>query len=737
MPKTPRTLPRGELTRLLTAIGLLIVAMAVLFAGLAIPAVGTLGMISRAGTATFNELPDEFEPVPPSEQSVVLAADGSTIAHFYAQNRRVVSLDDMSPWVRKAIVAIEDHRFYDHHGVDLEGNLRAVANNLAGGSMQGASTLTQQYVKNTLIEIGLQSGDDQAVRDAKAPTIQRKLREAKYATSVEKKYSKDEILAGYLNIAPFGPSVYGVEAASQHYFSKPAKDLTLAEGALLAGLTQSPSAYDPLRFPDEAQKRRDLVLSAMLGYGDITQAEYDEARAISVPDMLKPSDEPQGCAAAGSAGYFCSYVVNEIYNNEIYGKTLQQRRNLLLRGGLTIHTTLDPNAQQAAQKAIEEQVPKNDPSNTKIALASIEPGTGKIIALAQNTTFGVAVDKDPTATEVSFAVDKEHGGGAGYQTGSSYKIFTLAAWLDAGKSAYASVGGRSSYDQSEFTSTCPEAASSSWSFKNSNSMSTAATSVITATQKSLNSGFASMASELDLCSIMRMAKDTGAVPGDGTWWGTAKGKIPFTPAAILGSGSVPPLSMANAYATFINDGTYCTPIAISAVEDRDGKALKVPDATCHQTVKPETAQKVTRVLNMTYQSYGGQTAIGRPAMTKTGTTDEAEAAWLVGGVPQLATAVWVGHSEGSAPLTNVWIGGRYYRVVFGSTIPSAAWRNYMAAATANMEVRDFSSVNLGGSSSRGDAAIARKRAQQAREESERQAQEQEKQDGEDSEGGDD
>lgn len=685
--------------------------MAILFAGLAIPAVGTVGMISRAGTATFNELPDTFEPVPPSEQSVVLAADGSVLAHFFAQNRRVVALNEMSPWVRKAIIAIEDHRFYDHHGVDLEGNVRAVANNLAGGSMQGASTLTQQYVKNTLIEIGLQSGNDQMVRDAKAPTIQRKLREAKYATSVEKKYSKDQILAGYLNIAPFGPSVYGVEAAALHYFSKHAKDLTLAEGALLAGLTQSPSAYDPLRFPKQAQKRRDLVLSAMLGYGDITQAEYDTAHSLKVADMLKPSHEPQGCAAAGSAAYFCSYVVNEIYNNAAYGKTLQERRRLLLRGGLTIHTTLQPAAQKAAQQALEAQVPKNDPSNAKIALASIEPGTGKIIALAQNTTFGVTVPNDPSATEVSFAVDRAHGGGAGYQTGSSYKVFTLAAWLDSGKSAYASVGGRTQYDASEFTATCPQAAPSNWTLKNAHSGTERPTSVITATQQSLNTGFANMASELDLCAIMDMAKKTGAVPGDDTWWGDNDEHL-FTPAAILGSGSVPPLSMANAYATFINDGRYCKPLAIEAVEDRDGKALDIPTTQCHQAIKAETAQKVTRVLNLTYQSYGGQTAIGRPAMTKTGTTDHAEAAWLVGGVPQLSTAVWIGHSEGTAPLVDVTIGGRFYHVVYGSTIPSAAWKAYMAQVTAPMEVKPFSAVDLGGAASRMDAINSRKKAEQ-------------------------
>ncbi|MDO4612781.1 MAG: transglycosylase domain-containing protein [Actinomycetaceae bacterium] len=721
-PQRSRFLPRAEVKRLLAAIGMLTLAMAVLLAGLALPAIGTVGMISRVGTATFNELPDEFEPVPPSQQSRLLAADGTEFARFYAENRIVVPLEDISPWMRKAVIAIEDHRFYEHHGVDLEGNLRAVLHNVTSHSTQGASTLTQQYVKNTLIELGLQTGDDQAVRDAKAPTIQRKLREAKYATSVEKKYSKDEILAGYLNIAPFGPSVYGVETAALHYFSKHAKDLTLPEGALLAGLTQSPSAYDPLRFPDQALKRRNVVLGAMRGYGDITQEEYDKAIATTLDDLLRPSPQQQGCGAAGSAAYFCSYVVNEIYNNPIYGKTLQERRRLLLRGGLTIKTTLDPKMQQAAQESLEAQVPKNDPSGAKIALASIEPGTGKIRTIAQNTNYRSGTEEDPSATEVSFAVDKAHSGGAGFQPGSSYKAFTLAAWLDAGKSAYASVGGRTHYDANEFKTSCKQAATASWDLKNATRGTERATSVLVAAQQSLNTGFASMASELDLCDIIDMAKATGAVPGDGTWFGD--GKIPeFGPASILGAGSVPPLSMANAYATFINEGKYCTPIAIDAVTDGQGKKLKVPEAKCHQVIKKETANRTTRVLNSVHSSYGGRAAFGRPAMGKTGTTDEAEAAWMVGGVPQLATAVWAGHSEGMVPMTNVRIGGRFYSVVFGSTIPTAAWRGFMAQATEGMEVRPFAQANLGGSSSRTDAVIAQREKKRKAQEQRQQASE--------------
>lgn len=691
-------LPAGEFRRVLVAAAGLIVVAAVLLAGLAMPAVGAVGMITRVGTTAFNDLPDEFQPIPPSEQSVLLAADGTEITRFYAENRRVVPLEKISPWVQKAAVAIEDHRFYRHHGVDLEGMGRALLNNLAGRDTQGASTLTQQYVKNTLIEMGLQSGDEEAIRQARARSYTRKLREAKYAASIERHYTKDQILAGYLNVAPFGPSVYGVEAASLHYFSKPAKDLNIAEGALLAGIVQSPAKHDPLRFPKNAKNRRDTVLGAMYNQGVITTKEYQQAKAIQIKDMLKPSKQPQGCAAAGAAAYFCSYVVDEILNNKVFGKTLSDRRRLLLRGGLKIRTTLHADAMAKAQEALEEQVPKNDPSNVKAATASIEPGTGKITVLAQNTTFGRPSDQDRTATETSYAVDRRHGGGAGFPTGSSFKPMTLAVWLKNGKSAYALVGGRTKIPLKDFHSTCPEVATGGpgvWEVHNAIPHSEAPSSVIDGTQRSLNTHFASMATMMDLCDVLRMSQTVGAVAGDGTKPDPKK-KYYFYPTDIIGTQPVPPLAMANAYATWAADGTYCTPIAIESVTDNRGRQLKIPEAKCHQVLEPEVAKKVMRVLNLTYNNYGGKAYIGRPAATKTGTTDYSSNAWMVGTTPTLATAVWVGHSEGIQPMHQITIGGRYYPQVWGSTIPARIWRDYMRFATQPYPVAGFPAVDLGG-----------------------------------------
>ena len=242
---TNRYLPRQQLRRTLAALAALIALSAVLLAGLALPVIGAAGLTARVGVSALTEIPSEFKPTQPSQQSVLYSRDGKEIARFYAENRIIVKLKNMSPWVQKGTIAVEDHRFYQHRGVDLEGIARAIVNNLAGRDTQGASTLTQQLVKNTLIDKGLRSGDMNEVRKAREQSISRKLREAKDALAIEKKLTKDEILEGYLNIAPYGISVYGVESASRYYFSKSAKDLTISEGALLSGITQSPAKYDP------------------------------------------------------------------------------------------------------------------------------------------------------------------------------------------------------------------------------------------------------------------------------------------------------------------------------------------------------------------------------------------------------------------------------------------------------------------------------------------------------------
>ncbi|MDO4665615.1 MAG: transglycosylase domain-containing protein [Actinomycetaceae bacterium] len=677
-----RPVSKQQYKRLVMVFFAAIAICSVLLAGMTIPMVGLLGVTARAGTKTFDDMPSEFEVLPPSQRSTILAADGSEIARFFAENRIVVPLDKMSPWIQKAAVAIEDRRYWEHRGVDAQGVFRALINNAIGGDTEGASTLTQQFVKNTLIETGLQKNDPILVAKAKEHSISRKLREAKYAVALEKKIGKKKVLEGYLNIAPFGPNVYGTEAAARLYFSKSGKDLTISEAALLAGLTQNPVEHDPLLHPDRAESRRNQVLVAMLDTKAITPAQFEDAKKQKVQDILHPSAAQQGCSAAGISAYFCAYVLHEIYTNPAFGKDLVTRRNLLMRGGLTIKTTMNPTAQQAATKTVFDSIPATDPSGAKVAIASIEPGTGKILALAQNTNFGNPTANDKTATEQSFAVDEVHGGGAGHQTGSSFKPVTLATWYKSGHSPYAVVGGRTHYSEGDWNvGNCKNARPGVWDVHNNDHYSPAPTNIIRGTQMSLNTTYAGMAARMPLCDILKTSEDLRAVPGDSS-------TPPFVPSDILGSRSVPPLNMANMYATFANKGVYCSPIAITSVVNSQGKAIKVPPSKCEKVMEAGPAALTINTLEKTYNSYG-YVNIGRPAATKTGTTSNATDAWLVGTVPQMATAVWVGHSEGNVPMLDTEINGNIYHVVYGSTIPAQTFARYMRAALTNVPIRGF------------------------------------------------
>lgn len=270
-PRAVRQVTSQQFGEGILAFVLFAVIIGILGAGIAVPAVGAIGATMRAVPTTFEELPDDLVLVPPSEESRMLDSEGREIARFFSTKRIVVDSEHMAPTIKDAILAIEDHRFYDHYGIDPDGLVRAAINNLNNRSTQGASTITQQFVKNMLMEKGIQEGDQDQIDAAQEPSLERKLREARYAMGLESTMSKDDILEGYLNIAPFGPNIHGVEAASRAYFSISANELSLNQAALLAGLVQSPVEYDPLKNPEAAQGRRDLVLAAMLKYDFITQ----------------------------------------------------------------------------------------------------------------------------------------------------------------------------------------------------------------------------------------------------------------------------------------------------------------------------------------------------------------------------------------------------------------------------------------------------------------------------------
>lgn len=695
---------------MLLVFALLSVAGGILTAGLAMPAVGAASALTNASQQMFDELPSDFNVLAPSQVSVIRAADGTEIAQFYAENRIVVPLDKISPNMQNAIVAVEDQRFYQHKGIDPTGIVRAFLSNASGGS-QGASTLTQQYVRNVLIEAGLQKDDPDAIRQATEKSAARKIREIKYALTLEKKYSKQQILEGYLNIAAFGPSTYGVEASAQHFFSHSAADLTVAEAALLAGLTNAPGAYDPVAFPDKAKDRMDWVLQKMYEEEFITEDQYNEAVATRIADMLHVTDTVGGCGTAGSAAYFCEYVTSEIENSELYGATEAERNQLLLRGGLTITTTLDMAKQNATDQAIAQWAPINDSGNVKTAVVSVEPGTGRILAMAQNTNYGTASDSDPTATQVSYSADASHGGlthkdgTSGFQPGSTFKPFILAQWYKEGRSAYQTFNTNpTTLPASSWNISCAPELRDNYPVKNVSSSENGTYNVLDATRLSINVAYARMAQQMDICAITGTAQQLGVTKNDGS-------QLDPRPSITLGANAVTPLQMANAYATFAAHGTYCKPIAIDKIVDSSGQELDVPSADCNQVLDTKVADQVTKTLQTVVTARGtGNRAVlagGREAAGKTGTTDDMQYVWFVGYTPSMSAAVWVGHSDGYYPIEHVRIGGRYYASMHGGDLPAPIWKSYTDAALAGTPNESFPDVSLGTPPARQGRSVSR------------------------------
>lgn len=691
-----RTLDSQQLLSALLAFIVMSTVGGVLAAGFAVPFVGAASVVSKASLEFFEDLPDDFKVLEPSQVSVLRASDGTEIAQFYAENRIVVPLSDISQNVQNAVIAVEDQRFYQHKGVDPTGMLRALASNAAGADRQGASTLTQQYVRNVLVEAGIRSGDPTKIRAATETTTARKLREIKYALTLEKTLpdAKNQILEGYLNIAAFSPSTYGVEASSQHYFSHSAKEMTIPEAALLAGLTNAPGAYDPVAYPDLAKDRMDWVLQKMLENEFIDQAQYDQGVATQISDILHVTNHVGGCASAGSAAYFCDYVVGEIQNSELFGKTATERNQLLLRGGLQITTTLDLSKQKAADDTIANYVPVGDPSNVKGAIVAVEPGTGKIQAMAQNTSYGTD-SNDSSVSQISFSADYKHGGieNNGFQPGSSFKPFVLAEWYQMGRSGYETMNtDPTTFPAGNWNISCSDDSYvEQWKVDNANPGEGGTHSVVQSTAMSINVAYAKMIQQMDICAVTDLAAKMGVTKADGS-------PIDPRPSITLGTMNVPPLNMANAYATFAAHGVYCKPIAINKVTDHSGTEMAVPSADCSQVMDQTAADRVALTLT---QVLGGQgtaknyALAGRQAAGKTGTTEEMDNAWFVGFTPQLSSAVWMGHSEGTKPMNGQYIGGRYYATMYGSDAPAPMWKQFMDTSLSGTGAEPFTQVSLG------------------------------------------
>ncbi|MDJ0461514.1 transglycosylase domain-containing protein [Streptomyces sp. H27-C3] len=665
-------------------LGVAVLSGAVL-AGIALPAAGALGLAAKGTVEGFDEIPANLKTPPLSQRTSILDVRGDPIATVYSRDRTVVDLKDISPYMQKAVVAIEDARFYEHGAIDLKGVLRAANRNAqSGGVSQGASTLTQQYVKNVFVE---EAGDDpNKVAEATQQTLGRKVRELKYAIQVEEELGKKKILENYLNITFFGQQAYGVESASKRYFSKSAKDLKLEEAALLAGIVQSPSRYDPVNDTEEATKRRNTVLQRMADVRDVPQAEAD--RAKSAPLKLKVSKPKNGCITAVSgAGFFCDYVREVFHSDPAFGKTKEERAKIWNKGGLKIRTTLDPQAQQSVQASIKDHVYQSDKVATAVTL--VEPGSGKVLGMGQSRPYGFG----STETTINFSANKNMGGSAyGFPTGSTFKPFVAAAAIEQGIPANKSYSApyEMDYPTVKTCSNKPWVNLGGERVPNESESEVGPYPLKEAMALSVNTYFIQMIEDIGICPVTKMAAKLGVVQADGK-------NLKEVPAISLGTEGMSPLTMAGAYATFANRGTYCTPIFIEEINTADGKKLPVPKTKCSRAMSEKTADTINTLLKGVVDSGTGQQAglTNRDNAGKTGTTDGRHNAWFVGYTPNLAGAVWVGAAGASqVPMENITIGGVYHDKVYGGQVPGPIWKDTMSGALDGKPAPGFNSVSI-------------------------------------------
>jgi penicillin-binding protein 1A len=611
---------------------------AVIAAALVVGAV-TVGVGTGVALSASCDL-STLKPVDIGQNSFVYASDGSLLGSIPAEhNREPVALGRMTVWLPRATVAIEDRRFWSHGGVDYVGIARAAWTDVtAGKAVEGGSTITQQLVR------GLYTGREK--------TFSRKIKEACLAIKLARKWPKSKILDEYLNTTYYGNHAYGVEAAAQTYFSRPASRLTLLQSALLAGLPQAPSVYDPFQDPKAALARRQEVLQAMLTNRVITARQYRSAvRSRSLG--LKPGN----IYTQIKQPYFFSYVTDQLIDE--YGA------GTVREGGLKVYTTIDPRLQRLANKAIRDVLPyRTDPA---AAIVSVEPGTGAIRAMT-------AVVRS-AGNQFNLAAQSAR------QAGSTFKTFVLASAVEQGMDPNSTY-----YTSAPFT--CDVAPwcdpAKPWQVHTYDDTYAGSVSVTRATLQSDNTVYAQLTLDVGPRYVWQMAHRLGVQ------------MTPDKPVASIGLGSlaVSPLDMAAAYATFPAMGIYAKPMAITKVVLPSGKV-----DTASGWGKPQTkralsegvAWQVTDVLrqNAEYGTGAGSGDGVHPDAGKTGTTENHADAWFDGFTRQLSTVVWMGYQQGEIPMTNV-----HGEVVAGATFPVPIWHEYMASALWKRPVLDFPVPNV-------------------------------------------
>ncbi|MEU8266158.1 transglycosylase domain-containing protein [Sphaerisporangium sp. NPDC049002] len=662
------------------------VAAGMLAAGLALPAVGGAGVAIIGASDGLDLKPAELPEPPLAEKTTVLDANGHPIAQFWDVYREVVPLRQVADVMKTAIISIEDDRFYEHGAIDLEGTMRALARNLqSGGVSQGGSTITQQYVKQVLLNTAVTKKEKEKALEA---TYGRKLNELRFAMGVEQKYTKDQILEKYLNIAYFGAGANGIEAAAKRFFGVHASRITLWQAATLAGAVQLPTATDPEGGRKNRQRlleRRDVVLDRMRELGKITPQQAAEAKSKKLG--YKGTPLPGNCTASPYP-YFCVYVREEFLRDPAFGRTEEDNARLLYRGGLTIRTTLDPRMQAAAEKAIKKHVHASD--NPVASEALVQPGTGMIKAMAASRGYGTSARRHEMSYNI--VADTGHGGLGGFQAGSTFKTFTLITALEQGMKiddGFSVGDGYRATGYSAFTNCKGENVGDPTHTVTNDEGSPGFKSLRTGTWQSVNTFFMELERRVGLCDTVRTARSLGIKRADGR-------KLQEYETFTLGINEMDPVTVANAYAAIAARGKYCAPMAITQVTAQDGEVTDFR-SKCRQALDPEVADAAAHILSGvftkgTMRAVGG---IGRDAAGKTGTNDDQSSAWFAGFTPDLAGAVSIGDPRGAIAhkLNGVTIGGRYYGAVFGATIPGPIWNDTMMAALRGVNATSFTPID--------------------------------------------
>jgi membrane peptidoglycan carboxypeptidase len=630
-----------------------VVAGALVATGVA-PVVAITGVGVKDSLALFDSLPEDMEIGGNEQRNQIFATrDGAPvqIAEVYDQNRKDLSWEQVSPFLADAAVAGEDRRYYEHGGIDPQSLTRAVFGYVTNTGDTGASTIAMQLVKNIRInqaqQLDTEEARDAAYKEAIRQEPSRKLEEMRLAIGLEKKYNKQEILLGYLNLAGFGRATYGVEAASERYFSTTAANLTLAQAASLMAIVLTPDDLnlgDPANYPANLA-RRNLILNNMLTLEQIDQAQYDEAVNTPIEAYVALKDPSNGCLYASDAKFFCDYVLRNVPYLTALGADAAERNANWKRGGYEIYTSLDLNQQDVAQEQVSARAPATE---TRFALGAsavaVQPGTGRILVMAQNKEYNNTPQATAAETSINFSTDYEFGGSTGFQTGSTYKIFTLANWLQNGHTVRESVNG-SPRTGAQPTFRCAGGPLSGPAFEigNDSPGEGGMQSVLSATARSVNGAYASMAQKLDVCQIRATAEAMGAHRADGE-------ALRTNAASILGTNEIAPLTMAAAIATVGANGVYCKPTAVDRIVDAEGADLGGQTAECSTALEPNIAATVAYALAGPFA--GGGTAVsantrdGVPVVGKTGTTDGSHQNWLVGTTTKVSMAVWVGNIKG-------------------------------------------------------------------------------------------